>query len=296
MERGICSCGAQADDLSVKIALTGASGFVGRHVLDELEKRSLHPTVILRPSSPMSGALEKHPVVRIDLHNPPQNAFELMGEPELLIHLAWDGLPNYKSQRHLQEELPTQRRLLEGLIAGGLKNLVATGSCLEYGMASGRLREDRETLPTNPYGQAKDTLRRQLECLKTQAPFSLTWARLFYLYGDGQAENSLLPQLRRAVERGEKMFNMSGGDQLRDYLPVGEAADYLVSLAMSNKDNGVVNVCSGEPISVHKLVEGWIEDNGWKIELNRGYYPYPDYEPMAFWGDREKLDRCLKSK
>ena len=65
---------------------------------------------------------------------------------------------------------------------------------------------------------------------------------------------------------------------------------------MGNRDNGVVNVCSGEPISVRKLVEGWIEDNGWSIKLNLGYYPYPDYEPMAFWGDRRKLDRCLESE
>jgi dTDP-6-deoxy-L-talose 4-dehydrogenase (NAD+) len=52
-------------------------------------------------------------------------------------------------------------------------------------------------------------------------------------------------------------------------------------------------VCSGEPISVRKLVEGWIKDNGWSIGLDLGHYPYPDYEPMAFWGDRQKLDRCL---
>jgi nucleoside-diphosphate-sugar epimerase len=83
---------------------------------------------------------------------------------------------------------------------------------------------------------------------------------------------------------------------VRDYLPVAQAASYLVALAMGDRDNGVVNVCSGEPISVRKLVEGWIKDNGWSIKLNLGHYPYPDYEPMEFWGDRQKLDRCLKSR
>jgi dTDP-6-deoxy-L-talose 4-dehydrogenase (NAD+) len=89
---------------------------------------------------------------------------------------------------------------------------------------------------------------------------------------------------------------MSGGEQLRDYLPVGEAAKHLVSLAVGSKDNGIVNICSGEPVSVRSLVEGWIKDNGWSIKLNLGVYPYPDYEPMAFWGDRQKLDRCLRSE
>jgi dTDP-6-deoxy-L-talose 4-dehydrogenase (NAD+) len=155
------------------------------------------------------------------------------------------------------------------------------------------LHEDLPTRPENPYGFAKDALRRELEFLKTAKPFALTWARLFYLYGEGQAGTSLLPQLRQAVARGDKAFNMSGGEQLRDYLTVDAAADLLVSLALARRDAGAVNVCSGRPVSVRRLVEGWIRDNGWTIDLNLGHYPYPDYEPMAFWGERRKLDHIL---
>jgi dTDP-6-deoxy-L-talose 4-dehydrogenase (NAD+) len=179
------------------------------------------------------------------------------------------------------------------LIEAGLPNLLVTGTCLEYGLQSGALSEDAEVCPTTPYGFAKDMLRRQLEFKKRLTPFNLTWARLFYLYGEGQAESSLLPQLKRAMQNGERIFNMSKGDQLRDYLPVEELAKYLVSLGLSPQDRGIVNVCSGKPVSVRELVERWIEENSWNIDLNPGYYPYPSYEPMAFWGDRRKLDRCL---
>lgn len=277
----------------MKVAVTGASGFIGRHILVELESRSMVASVVLRPSSSASPSLAKHTLTRMDLQNPPPDAFELMGSPDILIHLAWGGLPNYKSLQHFEQELPVQYRFLKGLVESGLKNLVVTGTCLEYGMQSGLLREDMETRPTNPYGFAKDTLRRQLEYLKSDQSFTLTWARLFYLYGDGQAENSLLPQLKGAVERGDKVFNMSGGEQLRDYLPITEVAKCLVSLAMGNRDNGIVNICSGKPMSVRKLVEGWIGENGWSIGLNLGHYPYPDYEPMAFWGNASKLENCL---
>ena len=139
-------------------------------------------------------------------------------------------------------------------------------------------------------------LHRQLEYLKSEKPFSLTWARLFYLYGEGQAENSLLPLLKKSVEQGDKVFNMSGGEQVRDYLPIVDVAKYLVLLATSNDDYGVVNVCSGKPVTVRDLVEGWIKENDWSIKLNLGHYPYPDYEPMEFWGDQQKLDRCLNLK
>ena len=143
------------------------------------------------------------------------------------------------------------------------------------------------------YGEAKDALRKELERLQTIRPFDLTWTRLFYLHGAGQAAGSLLPQLDRAIARGDATFDMSGGEQLRDYLPVDDAARQLVALALNGRDNGVVNVCSGQPISVRELVEAVVARHGSSIRLNLGRYPYPDYEPMAFWGDRSKLTRLL---
>lgn len=278
----------------MKVAVTGATGFVGRHVVAELERNSISPTLICQPSLEIPPAFARHTVVSIDLKAAPVNAFDLLGQPDVLIHMAWGGLPNYKSLHHFEEELPAQYRFLKALVESGLKNLLVTGTCFEYGMQSGPLREDSEVQPDNPYGLAKDTLRRQLEYLQQVTPFNLTWTRLFYLYGEGQAENSLLPQLQRAVARGDQVFNMSGGEQLRDYLPISEVAQYIVSLALTGQNNGIVNICSGIPISVRKLVEGWIKEKDWSIDLNLGQYPYPDYEPMAFWGDRDKLNRCLE--
>lgn len=276
----------------MKIAITGASGFVGRAVLAELSRRGIVATGCGRANLDAVSALG-HRAVRLDLHDASADAFGKLGCPDVLVHLAWGGLPNYRSLHHIDSELPAHYRFLRGMVESGLKSLVVTGTSLEYGMQSGPLREDLHTKPANPYGFSKDALRRALEFLKASRPFALTWARLFYVYGEGQAETSLLPQLRHAVERGEKVFNMSGGEQLRDYLAVEEAGRLLASLAVSGRDEGVVNVCSGRPVSVRRLVEGWIRDNGWRIDLNLAHYPYPDYEPMAFWGDRRKLDGIL---
>ena len=277
----------------MKIAVTGATGFIGRHVLAELETRSVESIALVRPSSIKVLGHSKYSVVQIDLHNAPPNTFELMGCPDVLIHLAWSGLPNYNSMHHFEQELPTQYRFLKNLIESGLQTLVIAGTCFEYGMQSGSLSEDIAVHPSNPYGFAKNALRYQLEHLKDAHPFQLAWARLFYLYGEGQSQSSLLPQLRRAAEGGDRLFNMSGGEQLRDYLPVAEVARHLVSLALAEKDIGVVNVCSGIPISVRTLVEGWIKQNGWSIRPNFGHYHYPDYESMAFWGDPQKLTSLI---
>jgi nucleoside-diphosphate-sugar epimerase len=270
----------------MKVAVTGATGFIGSHVLAELARRGLEIVAAERPGAARNRTVAKDVRwVALDIANPPANSFVTLGRPDVLLHLAWDGLPNYRSLHHVETELPGQYGFLSGMVRNGLPALVAAGTCLEYGLQSGPLAAGFETRPTNPYGLAKDELRKKLHDLKAAHPYRLTWARLFYVYGDGQPETSLFSALKAAVAAGQKEFPMSRGEQLRDYLPVSEVARRLVDLALGPGDRGPVNVCSGQPISVRRLVEGWIEQNGWKIEPKYGALPYPDYEPMAFWGE-----------
>jgi nucleoside-diphosphate-sugar epimerase len=279
---------------AMEIAVTGASGFIGRYVLAELARQKVKVVAVTRDANHLSGFGIAGRVVEMDLAAPGADCFDRLGRPDVLIHLAWDGLPNYKSLHHFETELPWQFRFLKTVVEAGLPSLLVTGTCFEYGMQSGALSEDLLTQPANSYGYAKDALRRQLEFLKGVKPFNLTWARLFYMYGEGQPVTSLYPKLREAVLRGDTVFNMSGGEQLRDYLPADVVARQIVQLAIAGDDIGKINICSGIPISVRSLVEKWLRENNWKIELNFGYYPYPDYEPMAFWGDRRRLESQLE--
>jgi len=291
MGRAICDGRAEAgDSMTVtKVALTGASGFIGRHVLAELGNHPVAVTAVTRDAAKLANVGRDVRIVELDLCKPHADDYERLHEPDVLIHLAWGGLPNYNSLHHFETELPRQYIFLKGLIEAGLPALLVTGTCFEYGMQSGELSEELIPLPNNPYGYAKDALRRQLEFLQSKYSFALTWARLFYMYGEGQHSTSLYSKLKEAVLRGDKVFNMSGGEQLRDYLPVSKVAAALVALALRQADIGIVNVCSGRPVSVRTLVENWLRKNGWEIELNLGHYLYPDYEPMEFWGNSSKL-------
>jgi dTDP-6-deoxy-L-talose 4-dehydrogenase (NAD+) len=62
---------------------------------------------------------------------------------------------------------------------------------------------------------------------------------------------------------------------------------------MSCTDAGVVNLCSGTPVTVLDLVRQWLDERQSNMVLDTGRYPYPAYEPFAFWGSRRKLDRLL---
>lgn len=279
--------------MSARIAVTGASGFVGRHVVQALSRTSAEVVAATRTPAKLADLSCKIEVVALDIGKPSGDAYLQLGRPDILVHLAWDGLPNYRSLHHIDRELPTHFRFLAGMVEAGLQSIVVAGTCLEYGMQFGPLSEDMICHPDTAYALAKHTLQRQLEFLQREKAFRLTWARLFYTYGEGQAPSSLWTQLNAALDRDDQSFNMSGGEQLRDFLPISEMARLLAELALRNLDAGAVNICSGQPKSVRRFVEERIAETGKSMQINAGYYPYPDYEPMAFWGTTQKLTSIL---
>ena len=83
---------------------------------------------------------------------------------------------------------------------------------------------------------------------------------------------------------------MSLGEQVRDYLPVTEVSQNIIKLALQTKTDGIVNCCSNNPIKIIELVQSYLKTKNKNIQLNLGYYPYTDYEPMKFWGSNKKLN------
>lgn len=279
----------------MKIVVTGATGFVGRHVVAALLARGHAVTAVARnpPDRGVAPWIDEVNFVACDVHDNDIEHPALLGVPDALVHLAWPGLPNYKDLFHIERNLPADYRFVKRMVGAGTQHVLMTGTCFEYGMQSGALSEDDPPLPTNAYGIAKNSLRVFLQTLQRQHPFVLQWARLFYLYGPGQNAGSVLAQLDRAIDAGEPSFDMSGGEQLRDYLPVQEASGYLAALIERPEITGVINCCSGQPVSIRRLVEQRIEQRGAEIALNLGRFPYPDYEPFAFWGARDRLDQVV---
>lgn len=276
----------------MRVAVTGASGFLGRHVLHALQSMEVETIAVVRPGSKLRFREPGIEVVQMDIAAQAgrKGTFALLGRPASMIHLAWDGLPRYQSSHHLDDELPLQRAFLESCVREGLGHLVISGTCLEYGLQSGELHEQLPSLPCTQYGKAKDGLRRSLQALRSQTEFGLTWFRLFYLFGPGQADASLYSQIRAALERGDARFAMSPGDQVRDFMPVEVAAHEIVKASLRGMDDGITNLCSGRPSRVVDIVRHWLQDWNESIELDLGVLPYPDYEPFAFWGSRRKLD------
>jgi dTDP-6-deoxy-L-talose 4-dehydrogenase (NAD+) len=279
----------------VNVLVTGATGFVGRHLVAALLARGCAVRAVARnietaASMPWISDVE---FVAADIHASDLDIAALTDGIDVLAHLAWPGLPNYRALFHFEHNLMADYRFIKGAVEAGVAQVLVTGTCFEYGMQSGPLDESVEPQPSNPYGLAKHTLQLFLQNLQQEKPFTLQWARLFYLHGEGQNPNSLLAALDRAIDAGEASFNMSGGEQLRDFLPIASAADYLATIVHQRDFNGVINCASGQPVSVRALVEQRLRERGAALNLNLGHYPYPSHEPMAFWAVTERLQQLL---
>lgn len=283
----------------VKVLVTGATGFIGNHVVERLLKKKIQVVATSRNEEKAKkydwySSVKYLPCtlpIREDI-----NYYDYFQRPTHIIHLAWEGLPNYLEFFHFEKNLFQNYFFLKNLIEHGLQNVVVIGTCLEYGMVNGCLSEQMPTDPHTAYGLAKDTLRKFLEMIQIKYNFNLKWIRIFYTYGEGQNEKSLLAQLEKAIKDGKKVFNMSLGEQIRDYLPVEKVAEYIVAITLQEVQTGIFNCCSGEPISIRRLVENYLKEKERDIELNLGYYSYPIYEPLAFWGDNKKLKSIIEQQ
>ncbi|PVZ13733.1 MULTISPECIES: NAD(P)-dependent oxidoreductase [unclassified Pseudomonas] len=280
----------------MKLLVTGGTGFIGQHLLRALlaaghTVRALARDVASARALPGFAQVQW---VQADLDDPSLDVGSLAEGVEQLVHLAWQNLPNYQAAFHYEHNLFAHYRFIKAVVQAGVERVAVTGTCFEYGLHDGALSESMPAQPVTAYGLAKYSLLGFLQALQRQQPFTLQWWRLFYLHGQGQNPNSLLASLDRAIDAGEHQFCMSPGDQLRDYLPVAEAAGYLARLLAVPGDHGVINCCSGRPTSLRALVEQRLLERGASLELVLGHYPYAAHEPLAFWGNPTRLRALLK--
>ena len=268
---------------SKKVIVSGATGFIGQHLIPILLKDGYEVLAISRSQKRAESLpwFKDVKFVSYDFHSD-QQITEVEGFRGL-IHLAWQDLPNYDSSIHVKKNLPCSYRFIDSLIDKGVNQVLIAGTCFEYGLKSGAISSSSTTEPITLYATAKDTLRKKLTSLSLNKDFNLQWARIFYMFGKGQNSNSIISQLDFAIKNKQKVFRMSGGEQIRDYLPVEKAAEKLFYLYKSG-NKGIFNICSGKPISIKNLVESYIEKKNSNIIPKYGYYPYSVYEPMQFWG------------
>ena len=277
----------------MKIAITGATGFIGRHVRSVLVKTDHVVVLVVRNVKKVGDRAANEEIVVADLSQARTDWFELFGKPDAVLHLAWGGLPNYMDSYHVDVELPMQLKLLRSLVDSGLKKLVVAGTCYEYGPSSGAISESQMTNPNTPYGIAKDSLRKAIFEIRSKRDLELTWARVFYPYGEGQSHQSLYSLIKATANSMTPELMLSNSDSVLDFLPVIELSEILTVLIMNYGDVGLVNLGSGHPVSVIDFARALAKANNWSVNFREGPEPSRIFESKCFWSNNSKLTRLL---
>ena len=143
----------------MKILITGSSGFIGKKLINSLIKENHDIILLLRNPEKINYKNPNVKKIRFDISKDNKILLENIEIPDLLIHLAWDGLPNYQDAFNIKQNLSHEIRFLGTLIERGLKRILVTGTCLEYGRhCEAELSDDHPVNPDTAYAIAKDTL------------------------------------------------------------------------------------------------------------------------------------------
>lgn len=283
----------------MRVLVTGATGGLGELVISKLLSKNIEVIATSRNEEKAKKCAFYSEVKYFPFDINSKNNSDLysyFNKPDALIHLAWEKLDEYKNDAHTTSILENHKQFLSNLIDNGLKDITVVGTCYEYGLQEGILKENMDSKPVLPYPQGKNLLREFLEAKQKSTTFNFKWARVFYVFGEVKGRKNLYTHLINAIKNKDESFNMSGGEQIRDFLSPDEIADRIVKIALQNKTLGVINCCSGKPVKLKDFVNDFLNKNNYKIKLNLGVYPYADYEPMETWGDTAKLDAVLNIK
>jgi nucleoside-diphosphate-sugar epimerase len=273
------------------ILVTGGTGFIGRNLINLLIKKK-----VFKIFSTYRSDSVKRPknVYWIKVQSLDKFNFETYNF-DILIDLAWYDLDNYNAKSHLHRQVKEHLVFYKKLLNKNKNiNIYTAGTCLEYGLAEGKLLEKTVGRPIVNYAIGKNNLKKKIFELKKKYNFGFNWLRFFYIYGKGQEQKKLYTIFTQAIKKKHKYFKMSNGNQSRDYLNIDKITNLLFELILKDQSNGVINICSGRPSKVIDLIRGWKKQLNSKIILKRNIFSIPKHESFSFYGCNKKLKGILK--
>ena len=272
----------------MKIIVTGANGYIGRHVISCLKNRN-HEILALdnRFDEKLDGiTYEISNIFEDDLS-------EKIKWCDGLIHLAYRDGFKHMSNAHL-EDLYKHITFIQKVCENGLKQLIVLGTMHEVGYHEGAIDENTACAPLTYYGIAKNTLRQVSKIICEQNNTIWQWVRAYYITGDETRGNSIFAKITQAVKEGKTTFPLNSGKNLYDFIDIDELAYQIVSVIEQKEIIGIINCCSGKPISLLDKITSFIKEKKYDIKLDIGAFPDRPYDSPGVWGDNTKINKIIR--
>lgn len=256
--------------MSGTFLLTGATGFVGRHVLRLLQSQGARLRVVTRTPGALDWPVGTEVIVSEDAFAQPSDWWaDALDGVDAVLHMAWYAKPGVylRSPRNL-DCLRGTLSMAEACASVGVQRFVGVGTCFEYDVRAGHLSTSTPLNPASPYAASKAAAFLFLREYFAERKVSFAWCRLFHLFGEGEHPERLISYVRHQLAHGQPV-ELTSGAQIRDYLDVREAAAELVS-HLTGSRQGPINVCSGQGRSVKEMVERIADEYGRRDLLRFG--------------------------
>jgi nucleoside-diphosphate-sugar epimerase len=236
-----------------RVLVTGATGFVGRHLLPLLVERGHEVHAVARTvPAEASDEIRWHAADLLER----RAADDLIAAVAAthLVHLAWYA--EHGRFWHAPENLDWVAAgiaLVRGFRVAGGERVVVAGTCAEYDWTGDCCDPETPLRPATLYGIAKNALREVLDGYAGAGGPQTVWGRIFHLYGPGEQPTRVVASVARALVASESV-GVSAGDQIRDFLHVEDVASAFAVLLDSDA-TGALDVGSGSGVAVRDVLE-----------------------------------------
>ena len=276
----------------MKVLVTGATGFIGAWVARALIDSGHSVRATARRDSSrerLDGYADRIEWVTADVFGDAKlDRRALCAGVDLCVHAAWYAVPGkYLEARENLECLQGSLALLEALADAGVPRATFVGSCFEYDFDPGYLNETSPIRPASLYAAAKSSTRLLCEQLARARQLQFCWVRPFYRYGPFEDGRRLVPYVIDTLLRGEQA-GVTRGVQVRDFLHVADVGTGIAAAATSTLD-GIVNIGSGQPVTVRQIVATIAELLGATDRVQFGARPDNPTDPPFICANNRKL-------
>lgn len=273
----------------MKVLVTGANGYIGRHVVSALLNAGCNVVACDLRLQDVDARAEQ---MEMNLFEADGHLYDKVGSPDVCLHMAWRDGFQHNSSKHMGD-LSLHYRFLARLVDSGLKRLAVMGTMHEVGYWEGMIDENTPCNPISMYGIAKDALRRSMILFCGQKQCKLQWLRGYYILGDDLKNHSIFTKLLQAGAEGKKTFPFTTGKTKYDFITVGELADQIAHAVAQDEVCGIINCCSGKPVTLAERVELFIKEHNLEIKLDYGTFPDRPYDSPVIYGDASKIQRIM---
>jgi len=272
----------------MEIAVFGASGFVGRNLLDELA--GTEHTVRACDVTSFDPDQENAEFHKVDITDETQVATAVDGV-DAIAHLAAHplGPSTEESKRNAEINIVGTLNILDAAREHDVEKVFfSSASSLVGEVEEVPVPEDHPARPQSPYGVAKHAVEEYLDVYNQLYDLDYLVFRFFNVYGPYQYPDSgaLVPVVLSRLAQGKGVFVTGDGEQTRDFIYVRDITSLIVAGLEGPVKNEVVNMGRGEETAIIDAIKTMADITG--VDPDIDYRPERPDEIDNFYADVTK--------